>query len=265
MVRGWTAVLWVAASLFAVQAPATGAEIKIRADEWLPYNGGTSLNPPGYMIEMAQSIAKRHGHEIDYRHMPWEAALAAVRDGQFDCVVGAYKSDAEGFAFPARGWGKANNTFFALNDQTWRYTGIESLDNVTVGVAEGYSYGEDIDAYIEKYKADAKRVVVVPVIGRAIVKMIARLIGKRIDVFLEDTNVAAYGLTQGQIEPGRIVPVGAAGEAEDVYIACTPAAPRGREFADMFDKGLDELTKSGELATILKKYGVQDWTQAEAQ
>lgn len=257
----WVVLCSVITWMGLASTPVQADEIEIRADEWLPYNGGTNLKPPGYMIEMAIAIAARNGHTIDYRHMPWDAAKSAVRDGQFDCVVGAYASEAEGMALPKRGWGKANNAFFALNDSQWRYTGMDSLKSVRIGVVDGYDYDDgEFDAYIEANRNDPSKVVVVPVVGRAIVKLIARLFGKQIDVFLEDTNVAASGFAQAKVEPGRIVQVGALGEPEDVYIACTNNA-KGQQYVQMFDQGLDQLASSGELARILAHYGVADWTK----
>jgi polar amino acid transport system substrate-binding protein len=250
----------IAASLL-LSSAALADVIKIRADEWLPYNGGSDMKPPGYMIEMAQRIAERNGHTIQYRHMPWEDALDGTRRGSFDCVVGAYKSDVEGFALPPRGWGYGDNTFFGFADNPWRYKGIASLEGVRVGVLEGYSYGEELDAYIAQHKDDPSRVIVVPVVGRAIVKLIANLVSRRIDVFIEDSNVTAYGLTRARVEEGRIVALGQASEAEEVYIACTPADPRGQRYVQMFDAGLTQLRASGELEQILAKYGLKDWEQ----
>jgi ABC-type amino acid transport substrate-binding protein len=82
-------------------ASALADTISIRADEWLPYNGPQSKKPAGYMIEAAEKIAAANGHTIKYATMPWDDAVAAVRRGAHDCVVGALKADAEGFAFPA--------------------------------------------------------------------------------------------------------------------------------------------------------------------
>jgi ABC-type amino acid transport substrate-binding protein len=33
----------------------------------------------------------------------------------------------------------------------------------------------------------------------------------------------------------------------------------GKRYADIFDEGLARLRKSGEFATLLKKYGLSDW------
>ena len=78
-------------AMLAVGLPAVAGVITIRADEWLPYNGGSKMKPPGYMIEMADSIARKNGHEVEYRVLLWEDSLEAVRKGLTDCVVGAYK------------------------------------------------------------------------------------------------------------------------------------------------------------------------------
>lgn len=244
--------------LLAVTLSAAADVITIRADEWLPYNGGSNMKPPGYMIEMADAIAKKNGHTLDYRNMPWENAVEAVRSGLTDCLVGAYKSDAPDLMFPSKGWGRSANAFYGFKENAWRYNGLDSLKTVRVGIAEGYSYGDEFDAYFEANKADATKVVVVEVIGRAIVRLIARVVSRRIDVFIEDTNVATYGLKSAGIDD-RIVSLGLAGELNDMYIACTPKTPRGRELADMFDRGADELRKSGELATILAHYSLSDW------
>lgn len=68
-------------ALLVAASSARADTISIRADEWLPYNGATSRNPAGYMIEMADAIAKANGHTIDYRTMPWKDALEATRKG----------------------------------------------------------------------------------------------------------------------------------------------------------------------------------------
>jgi polar amino acid transport system substrate-binding protein len=250
-------------SFLAVSGPALADDIRIRADPWLPYSGGGEMKPAGYMVEMAKVIAEANGHTIDYRTMPWTNALDVVREGKADCVVGAYKSDAEGFAFPAVGWGPSGNVFWGLAEQKWRFNGIASLDEVKVGVLEDYSYGDELDGYIEQHAADAARLEVVPAIGRGIVRLLARLIGKRVDAIIEDRNVLAYALEQSKMDPDRVISLGEAGEPESVYIACTPADPRGQRYADMFGNGTAQLRASGKLAEILARYNLKDWEGVE--
>lgn len=259
-VRCWAVALL---SCSALATPALADDIEIRADPWLPYSGGGEMNPAGYMVEMAKAIAEANGHTIQYRTMPWSNALEVVREGKADCVVGAYLSDAEGFAFPDVGWGPSGNVFWGLAEQTWRFDGIASLDTIKVGVLEDYSYGDELDAYIEQHKADANRLEVVPAVGRGIVRLLARLIGKRVGTIIEDRNVLAYALEQAKMDEGRVISLGETGDPESVYIACTPADPRGKVYADMFGKGTAQLRASGKLAEILARYNLKDWEGAE--
>ncbi len=232
--------------------------ISIRADEWLPYNGPQSKKPAGYMIEAAEKIAVANGHTIKYATMPWDDAVAAVRRGAHDCVVGALKADAEGFAFPNEAWGMSQSAFYALNDTKWRYDGIDSLANMRLGVIEGYSYSEEIDAYVEKFKADPKRIVVISSAGRAQMNAVSRLVSKKADILIEDINVAKQ--TIGKLNLlDRVVMADVATEPEELYIACTPADPRGKRYAEMFSAGIAKLRASGELATILDSYNLSDW------
>lgn len=265
MSERWVARGILAALLLCVGGGVWADEIQIRADPWLPYSGGSEMNPAGYMVEMAEAIAKANGHTIQYRTLPWANALEVVRAGNADCVVGAYLSDAEGFEFPKAGWGPSGNVFWGLSETKWRYTGLDSLDDVRIGVIEEYSYGDDLDEYIKAHADDSARLEVVPAIGRGIVRLIARLIGKRVDTFIEDRSVLAYAMEQAKMDPDRIIPLGEAGETESVYIACTPADPRGRVYADMFDKGTAQLRASGKLAEILSHYNLKDWEGAEAR
>jgi polar amino acid transport system substrate-binding protein len=255
------AIRYLLVLALSLAAGAHADTITIRADEWLPYNGTTARKPPGYMIEMADAIAKANGHTINYSNLPWDDAVDAVRKGTYDCVVGALKSDAEGFAFPSEPWGKSQNAFYARKGSTWRYEGPASLDKVRLAVIDGYSYGDDVDAYVEQHKADPARIKMVKSVGRARVQAFMHLVTERADVFVEDVNVAGQTIDKLGIAES-VEQVGVVAAAEPLYVACTPADPRGRRYATMFSEGTKKLRQSGELARILQKYGVQDWKAA---
>lgn len=249
-------------ALCALPAAALADAISIRADEWLPYNGPTTKKPPGYMIELAEKIAAANGHTIVYATMPWDDAVAAVRRGAHDCVVGALKSDAEGFEFPNESWGMSQSAFYTLDDSKWRYSGIDSLATQRLGVIEGYSYSEQVDAYVEQHKNDPARIVMISSSGRAQMNAISRLISKKADVLVEDINVAKDTIGKLNLN-GRVVMADVATEPEALYIACTPADPRGKRYAEMFSAGIAKLRASGELATILDTYNLSDWATTE--
>lgn len=257
--RSYSTLLCVPVLLL-LASPVSADTIRIRADEWLPYNGPSSQKPPGYMIEMATRIAAAAGHTVDYRHIPWDSALDGVRAGRFDCVVGAARTDAPDFAFPDQHWGLSSVAFYALADSTWTYTGLPSLDGVRLGVIPDYSYSDDLDPYIEEHADNPARVVQVIGGGRVAMSAASRLVSRKIDVFAEDPNVMRATLKTLDLS-GRIVERGRAKEDDPIFIACTPADPRGAAYAKLFSEGTNSLRDSGELAKILANYGMQDWQQ----
>lgn len=43
------------------------------------------------------------------------------------------------------------------------------------------------------------------------------------------------------------------------YVYFSPKVKRSKLYADIYDKGIQELMESGKLKIILAKYGISDW------
>lgn len=251
------------AGLLAIAASATAVAdtIRIRADEWLPYNGRSTLRPPGYMIEMASAIAEAAGHRVDYRHIPWDDALAGVKDGSFDCVVGATVEEAPGFSMPTQPWGLSQSVAYTRSDSTLSVKTEEDVKALRLAVLPDYSYGDVLDAWIAGEGAGSDRLVTVDTGVRASRAVLSYLIAGKVDVVIDDRNVILNTLRDEGLE-GRVVERLAVGPADPVYIACTPADPRGAAYAALFEEGTRVLRESGKLAEILGRYGLPDWAEA---
>lgn len=229
--------------------------IQIRSDIWLPYAGEPDSDSRGYMIEMAEAIAAKHGHTINHESIPWEDALNKARQGDASCVVGAAIRDAPDLLFAKSSWGTASYHLWGRVGTEWRYSGIPSLAAIKFSVNEYYSYDEPLDGYIAANRADKRRLLEVSEKAQAI----AQLIDGKTDAYLDDPNEFNFALMKAGIDPTGFISLGEARRGEDVYIACTPGKPRGRQLAEMFDAGTDELRSSGKLAEILARYSIKDW------
>lgn len=238
--------------------PVRADTIRIRSDEWFPYNGTPGAEQPGYMIELAKIIAERNGHAIDYRLLTWDESVAATREGSADCVVGALRADAPDFRFPALSWGRSADAFFVMDRSTWRYQGPEDLASVRLAVISGYEYTSAVQAYVDG--APAERLVKVENTRNGLSKSLMLLVTGRVDVVVEDRNVASAKIARMGLA-GKVVNAGSPGEPEDVFIACTPARPEGEAWAKMFGDGLDAMRRAGELRPLLSRYGLDDWAQ----
>jgi polar amino acid transport system substrate-binding protein len=244
-------------ALFVLVAGTAQADtIRIRADEWFPYNGTPGAAEPGYMIELARTIAERNGHQIDYRLLTWDESVEATRNGSADCVVGALRADAPDFHFPALSWGKSSDAFFVMDRTAWRYRGLDDLAQVRLSVISGYEYTAAVQAYVDS--APPERLVKVENSRNALSKSLMLLVTGRVDVLVEDRNVATAKIARMGLT-GRVVEAGVPGEPEDVFIACTPARPEGEAWAKMFGEGIDQMRRARELRPLLSRYGLDDW------
>ena len=229
--------------------------VTIRADSWFPINGEPEGDNAGYMIDLAVKIFGDAGHTVDYRLAPWERAVADVRKGKYDCVVGAYKEDAPDFVYPEESWGLDESAFFVKKGEVWKYTDLGSIENVKLGLVGGYAYGEDFDAYVKAHNKGSYQFVKG---DNALEKNIKKLLGGRITATIESPLVMNSSL-KGMGIQGKIVEAGMLGEPSDMYIACSPAKKGSKDLVRLVDEGTKRLRSSGELKAILDKYGLSDW------
>lgn len=249
-------------SLFALaaSAPAHADTITVRSDYWYPYNGEPNRKNEGYMIELLRKAAAANGNTIDYALMDWELALQRTLEGTSDCVVGAIESDAPKHARTTLPWGKSQNLIYALDDRSLAIQSIADLHTLRVGAVDNYSYGDDIDAALA---SDGAQVTRVQASRRAFPVLAMRLVTGKVDVVIEDRNVANAALNELGMNK-RIRPVAEnLTEADDIYVACTPNE-RGRKLVAQFDAAMKDARASGELATLLARYGLSDWAGTDA-
>lgn len=228
--------------------------VVIRADHWYPMNGTPGDANPGFMIEIAQRSLAQGGHTVDYDLMPWERALHSAENGIIDCVVGAYKSDAPNLLFPEHSQGVDITGTFVKKGSPWRYSDVEGLKSVQIGAITGYSYGDDLDAFIEQ---NPQKVQLLSG-DTALEQNIRKLLGGRIDVILESPAVFNAKLKELNLQ-GQAEFAGAIGEPENLYIACSPKKDTSKAYIKLISDGTQQLRQSGELKTILEKYGLSDW------
>lgn len=235
---------------------ASAATITVRADPWMPYDGDAKSGELGYMIEVAKEIFAAEGHEIDYKNMPWTRCLDAVKKGTYDAVVGADESEAGGFVFPSESFGVNQNGFFVKKGSSWKYTGIDSVKQIRLGIIDGYGYDTKLDNYFEETGKSKK--IFVANGDDALSKLIKMLKTGRIDVVIENVNVMKHTLQEQQLS-NVIVNVGLSEELTDLYMPFSPAKESSKEYARIFDEGIVKLRNSGKLQEIMSRYGLKDW------
>lgn len=243
-----------------VVSPVSAAEtnrIVIVADQWAPFNGVPNSAFEGYMVDIARAVFEPQGIDVVYRNVPWKRAIAGTMEGTYTAAIGASKTDGDGLIFPEEELARNRLSFYVKKGSDWKFTGLESLKNVRLGVIGGYDYREWLCRYIAENESDTQKVQVV-VGDSPLARNIKKLLLNRIDVVVG--NGAAIRWTAKGL--GALNKIEMAGQGEKVsycYIAFSPARNTSKKYAEALDVGVEKLRKDGTLDLILAKYGLRDW------
>ena len=155
----------------------------------------------------------------------------APRSARYLPVTGAARTDAEGFVFPETEQGIVVNEYFTRKDFGWKYTGVDSLKNVKVGIIKGYEYEDLLDAY---FAENINTKAVYAASGEnSLEDLIEKLLNGDIDIVIEDRQVFGYFfISTGLIEMlENCETAGPTGEPDQLYIAFSPAHPKSNLYA----------------------------------
>lgn len=242
-----------------VNIQAKADSIRLAADAWCPYNCLQGANAPGYLIDIATEALKLSGHDVSYAEMSWTRAIYIVRKGDAEGLVGAISSEVPDFIFPKEYLGLVPNAYFTLKTSTWKPTDKDAYAAVRMGIIKGYNYGSTLQAWIEKHK---DTLLVQEALGNnALETNMLKLEHGRIDVIVDQRpTIIAKAKEMGMLNQIRFAGEDPVRPDEDrLYIAFSPHNPLSEQYATDLDNGVKTLRKTGRLAYILEKYGLEDW------
>lgn len=250
-----------AAAPSAAEAPAGAAPggrltgvVLLVADRYCPINCDPRSAQPGYAVELAERVFGPHGLKVEYRVLDWSAAVAAVQAGRATAAIAATRQEARDLVFPEAELGVARDLFVTRAGSPWRFSGLASLAGLRVGLAEGYSYDPKLEAWLAEHPGAAVRAG-----GEdPFATNLRSLLAGTIDLFVEDELVFNYRRERERLR-GRVEWAGRAGTPEPIYLAFSPADPRSPALATLWTEEVERLRASGELAKLLRRYGLRDW------
>jgi len=236
-------------------AAAVAESVSIRADTWCPYNCEPGSEKPGYMIELLEAALEPHGHSIDYQNMNWVRSIAMAKTGQITGVVGASEEEVPGFRLsPELGvWDLA---IAVRKGEAVDMTSDTPFRGRTIGAIRGYEYGGIITAYIEEHTADN---TIVQLVGgeTPLESNLRKLASGRVDMVPDDAAVLRYTIASlGLQDEFELISVD---EPSSLYAAFSPELEISVSLAAQLETAVSEMRADGRLASILAKYGLEDW------
>lgn len=235
--------------------------IVVAADGWCPYNCTPESVRPGFIIELLQEAMRAHGIHVIYRRMPWPRAIEDARQGKINGIVAASYEDAPDFVFPALEQGWMKNVFYARSDSNWHYAGVDSLEDVSLGVAMDYTYGDGMDEYIAAN--ERKPDYVQPIGGDDVLATnVKKLMAGRIDALLEDEMVMTEFLSQQSEKPAlKVVGHLPCSKQSMLFVAFSPKNKESQRYAEILARETAAMRADGRLEKLLARYGVKDWIE----
>lgn len=245
---------WLLAMLWLLSAGTLRAEtLVIAGDLWCPVNCAADAERPGIFVELAQQIFAESGIEVEYRVLNWARAVADTRSGRLGAVIGAGVQDAPDFIFTPTAPGLSRMCFYALRGDSWRYQGLESLGQRRLGAINGYSYGAELDLYLNRHLQSPQVQLVTG--DKALATNLRKLRRGRVDVLVENAWVMEAVLAERHLF-NEIVEVGCRQGDIPIYLAFSPRLPRSADYARLFEQGLQRFQADGRLQALMSRYGV---------
>ncbi|MBP9680550.1 MAG: transporter substrate-binding domain-containing protein [Bacteriovorax sp.] len=227
--------------------------IVLEADNWCPYNCDPADKNPGYMVEVAKHVFEKAGHKIEYKTVSWNRALQDAENGDVAGVIGASIFDLSNGHRSTEIIGQNNECFFVKAGSDFVYKTVDQLKGKKIGTVGGYTYTDVVNEYMKKNSQSFD-----PVQGdKAVTTNMKKLLAGRVDVVIENEHVFKY--TAAKEKSDAEFKNAGCNPPDALYIAFSFKNPKSKEYAKILNDGMIALRKSGELKTILDKYGIKDW------
>ena len=230
-------------------------KIVFKSDPWCPYIC-QDTNLPGIFVEIAKAAMEENKMQFEYQTLNWMRAIVEARSGKTNALLGAAKVDAPDFIFHKTPIVEIKYEMFKLKSKKFNFTGKKAntpeLKNLKIGVINGYGY----DDYMMK-RIDAKDPNIIVVSGdSALEKLIQMVISERIDAFYEAPMVFKnYQIHNASENINKIDSAGVPEQdAQQLFIAFSPAIPESKKYADWIDQQLKKLKKNNQYEALLNKY-----------
>jgi polar amino acid transport system substrate-binding protein len=227
--------------------------VRIVADVYPPYQFEANGSVKGADYEIVTGSLTRAGIQTTTQLLPWETCLDMMRRQEADAIFQITRTPERERDFLFSKTFRTEKTLFFKRADTVLAPGATKeinslLATHTLGVLSGFSYGAIVDdapaARIEVARHD---------------ELLNGLVERRFELALIDQSVAAYLVAR--IGVGDIEPVPRLKIERDLHFAARTSLPW---LVEAFERGLGDLSRSGDYDAILRRYGISAASRREA-
>lgn len=215
-------------------------EIKIATPEWDLYS---QKDGQGLYHELWENIFKAQGIKVSVTYLPFKRCLLELKEKRVDAAAGVY-SDPD------------------LITPKW-HLGIDLISVAYNCSAPKWSNQSDFlnkrVSWMRGYGLDEKKIVSVGVEKHEFDKLeycLSMLEIGRVDYVLDYSDAIKTAIEKQQLKKILVVPNAIKGPK---YYFAFCKTPKGQQLAELWDKGMEKLEKSGKLKLMYKKLSDQSY------
>ncbi|WP_157729938.1 substrate-binding periplasmic protein [Bacterioplanes sanyensis] len=235
--------LVVAAVVWLLASAALADTVTLAIGDWEPFT--SSKDPEGKISQnIVQEAFATQGMTVDFKFMPWKRAYENAKAGNVDGTFPWYSNEerAQEMMIAEKALLQENEVFFYRADTNFDWASFADLKQYKLGGSIGYSHvdileGEGVE--LDKAKDDLTN--------------LKKLAAGRIDAFPIGLNVGKY-LVKNNLPADQAAMIKQHPKAlssGDMFMLFVKN-DRGRQLADVFNKGIQALKDSGRYDELLK-------------
>lgn len=232
------AVFALAVSSYCVaQTVVIGAE-----DDWYPYCGKVNGEAKGFAVDVVRAAFSAVNIEVKFESLPYARCLNSVRGGK---LLGCFNTTRtniieKDFLWHAPPLFKAKINIYSLASNPETGLTTEKLEGKTVGVTNGYEYGDAFD----------KNTKIVRDVGMQDLNGFKKLLVGRVQYVVAFERVADYLIAAHAKEFAGKFKVAGLNAEVDLYLAFSKDYPGAPKLVEQFGQGLQTIRKNGTYKAI---------------
>lgn len=258
--RCWTtkfffSLLFIVSYLNFASAKETATQvITLASDKWCPFYCTTSEKVgPGILVEVINAALKNSNFKIEYKFINWARALDMAQKNDLNGVIGAYISDVPSFLVTEKPPAVSKDCFYSAKKTQWKYVATqnsEQLKGHRIGSANGYSYGDKLDAF--KNSDEGKKIFEDVAGDDPAAQNLKKLEAGRIDLLIENKMVFDFKRRDNE-KYKKIYEVGCETD-KGIYIAFNPSLPENKKVIELMNKFMQSAEGKKQIKIIYEKY-----------
>lgn len=218
-------------------------EVSVVSESW---EECTNKDGTGLYFDMARRIFEPAGYKVVCKIYPYSRAVKYVQDGFEDCVPGPYAGDYNDVVYPKYPIASDIITAFYLKQSGLKWLGDDSLRKGRFAWIRGYDYQKSFSVPMTFFEVND------------IEHAIKFMASKRVDYFLSASvdmdNFFKEAERLKKKLPNKLSDYSAQMIGNKAMFLCFSRTAKGKKLASIWDSGMEQLIKSGELKVMFTKW-----------